>query len=81
MIAAVATLRRRRRIAGIAFQPFLDYVVIELLRPQHPGKALAHDVLRIGGEILRESRCVEFVGFALALREDPVEICRTHSCS
>ena len=80
MVAALAALRRRWRIAGIAFQPILDDVVIELLGPQHSGKALAHDVLRIWREILRDDRRVEFVSFALAEREDLVEVGKGALC-
>ena len=35
------------RVARISLQPILDDVVIELLRPQHAGEALAHYVLRV----------------------------------
>ena len=35
------------RAARIALQPILDHIVIELLRPQHAGEALAHYVLGV----------------------------------
>ena len=47
MVAALPAFLRWGRIAWVAFQPVFDYVVIELLRPQHAGKALTHDVLCI----------------------------------
>ena len=64
VIAAVAALRRRRRIARIAFEPLLHHVVIELLGPQHAGKALAHDILRVRRKVLRDDGGVKFVGLA-----------------
>ncbi len=73
VIAAFRALRGRGRIARIALQPVLDHVVIELLGPQHAGKALAHDVLRVRRKILRNDRRVELVGFALAESKRLVE--------
>ena len=66
VIAALAAFRGWGRIAGIALQPVFDDVVIKLLRPQHAGKALAHDVLCIRRKILRYDGGVELVGLALA---------------
>jgi hypothetical protein len=47
--------------------------VIVLFGPKHAGKSLAHYVLRIRRQILRNYRSVIFVGFTLALRKDFVE--------
>ena len=38
MIAALLPFARRRRHGGIAVEPFLDDIMIELLRPQETGK-------------------------------------------
>ena len=73
MVAALATLRGRGRIARIAFEPIFDDVVIELLGPQHAGKTLSHDVLCIWREVLRNHCGVELVSFVLAEREGFVE--------
>ncbi len=66
VVATLPALWGWRRIAKIALQPILNYVVIELLGPQHTGEALTHDVLRVRGKVLRYHRCVELVGFAPA---------------
>ena len=66
VVAAFAALRGWGRIAGVALQPIVDDIVIELLRPQHARKTLTHDVLCIRRKILRNNRAIEFVGFALA---------------
>ena len=47
VVAALGAFLRWGRIAWVAFQPVFDDVVIELLGPQHSGKALTHDILRI----------------------------------
>jgi hypothetical protein len=41
VVAAVTSRRRRRGPCGIALQPAIDVVVVELLAPQHPGERLA----------------------------------------
>src|SRR6202008_3759081 len=43
------------------------------LRPTHPRKTLAHDVLRVCREILRNDRCVKFIRLAPPERERFVE--------
>ena len=42
-IPALLALRRRRRHGGIAFQPFFDDVMVELLGPQQSRQRLALD--------------------------------------
>ena len=74
VIASGGALWRRRRIAGIAVQPLFDHVVIELLRPQESGEALAHYVFGVGRESLRNDGGVEFVGFLFAGGEDGIEV-------
>ncbi len=66
MIAAREPLGGWGRITGVALQPISYYVMVKLLRPQHSGKALTHDVLRIRRKVLRNDRSVEVVGLALA---------------
>src|ERR1700730_9166743 len=60
-------------VVRVASQPILDDVMIELLGPEHPRKALAHDVLGVSGEILRNDRCVKFFRLAPPERERFVE--------
>src|SRR6266498_958444 len=44
MIAAAQTIFRRRRCFRIAFEPLLNYVMIELFRPKHSCERLPHYV-------------------------------------
>ena len=44
---------RRRRAGGVAVEPVGDVVVVELLRPEHPGEGLAHDERLVGGGVGR----------------------------
>src|SRR6266849_9325449 len=74
VIAAVLAFLWGRRIARIALQPVLNYIVVKLLGPQHPGETLAHDVLGIRREVLWNDCRVELVGLALAERERFVEV-------
>src|SRR5262249_42665913 len=60
-IAAGQTLGGRARLPGIALKPVVDYVVIKLLRPEHAGECLPHDVLRIRREIAGDDGRVKFV--------------------
>ncbi len=48
--------------------------MVKLLGPQHAGEALTHDVLRIRRKVLGNNGGIELVGFALAQRENLVEI-------
>ena len=72
-VAAVLSFDRRRWIALITFKPVLCDVVIELLRPQHAGKPLAHDVLCVRRELLRNYGAIKLVSFAFTQREQSVE--------
>ena len=61
-VAAVQALRRRRRLRRIAEQPAPHVVVVELLRPQHPGERLPLHHARVGiGDALLQRR-VELIG-------------------
>ena len=48
--------RRRRRLTGIAFEPVLHDVVVELLGPQQPRGSLPHDIARVAGDVWRDRR-------------------------
>ena len=74
VIATLVPLLGRRRVAGIALQPVLDDVVIELLGPEHSGKALAHHVLLVGRQVLRNDGRVKFVGLNPTQPQDPFEV-------
>src|SRR5579862_4408477 len=69
MIAPFPSLPGWGRVVWIASQPVSDDVVIELLGPEHSRKTLPHDVLRVCGEILRNDRCVKFIGLTPPQRE------------
>ncbi len=59
MIAPLPSLLGCGWVVRVASQPILDDVVIELLRPEHSRKTLAHYVLGICGKIPRNDRCVK----------------------
>src|ERR1700726_1675583 len=73
MIASLPSLLGWAWVVRVASQPILDDVMIELLGPEHPRKALAHDVLRVCGEILRNDRRVKFFRLTPPERECFVE--------
>src|SRR6267143_2803226 len=73
VVASLLALRRRDRAAGITLQPIPNHVVIELLGPEHSSKALAHHVLCVRREILRNDGAIELVCFKSAEREGLVE--------
>src|SRR5579862_4761968 len=72
-VAAVETFFGRWRTGGIAFQPDLNVVVVELLGPQHAGIRLAHDVFGVAGKVIGNAGSVEFVGFGFAKVEEAIE--------
>src|SRR5260370_34531596 len=73
VVASLLALRRRDRAAGITLQPIPNRVVIELLGPEHSSKALAHHVLCVTREILRNDGPIELVCFKSADREGPLQ--------
>src|ERR1700758_3260187 len=73
MIAPSPPLLGWAWVVRVASQPILDDVMIELLGPEHSRKALAHDVLRVCGEILRNDSRVKFVCLTPPERECFVE--------
>src|SRR5438270_12616922 len=73
-ISAVLAFLRWGRICGIAIQPIFDYVMVELLGPQHAGETLAHHVLSVGRENTRNDGGVEFICFAMTKCHDVIEI-------
>ena len=56
----------RRRAGRVAVEPALDVVVVELLRPEHPGEGLAQDERLVGGSSGRRQLGVELVGLGRA---------------
>src|SRR5260370_7708471 len=73
VVASLLALRRRDRAAGITLQPIPNHVVIELLGPEHSSKALAHHVLCVRREILRNDGAIDLVCFKSAARDGLVE--------
>ena len=69
-VAAGLALVRRRRLGGIALQPLLDDVIIELLRPEHPGERLPLDGTMFVAQATGSERAVKLVRFRPALREE-----------
>ena len=64
----------RRRLAGIAVEPVVDHVVVELLRPEQPGIGLPADaavVVRCAG---RDCGSIELVRLADAVGKHAVEV-------
>ncbi len=73
-VAAVLAFGGRRRLGGIAVEPFADVVVVKLLAPDHAGECLALDVAGVGvGDVVLQLG-VKFVGLANARGEDGIEI-------
>src|SRR5882757_7087628 len=60
-IAAELALWRRRRLAGIAFEPRSHIVVVTLLGPQHARKRLTHDQVRVFRPLLRKPARIKLV--------------------
>src|SRR4051794_34164317 len=72
MIAAAPAQWRRRRLIRIALQPIGDDVMIELLRPQHPGERLPHYVAAVGRKVLWYHLLIEFVSFMNPIVKDSI---------
>ena len=70
MISALLPLRWRWRECGIAFQPDVDVIVIELLRPEHSGERLALHIARVCGKTLGNDLRIELIGFGNSLVEN-----------
>ncbi len=73
---AIAHAVQRIGLPGVAVllrQPLVQVVVVKLLRPQHAGQRLAHDVGRVGGQLGRRNGGVERVRLGLALRHFRLE--------
>ena len=63
-IAPSKALRRGRRLSRVTVEPFLDDVVIELLRPQQTRDGLPRDVARVGRQRRGEQARIKLIGFA-----------------
>src|SRR6516162_5340164 len=68
MIAAASTLRRWRRLTGIALQPLRHVVIEELLAPDHARQRLTLDEPLILGQ-----RLLQTVVETVRLRSTPVD--------
>ncbi len=55
LVAAFPTFRGRLGPSGIALEPVMNVVMIELLGPEHPGKGLAHDGFSVSRKIFRNA--------------------------
>ena len=64
----------RRRLAGIAFEPVLDHVVVELLRPEQAGVRLPADAAVVVRRAGRDAAPIELVGLAGPVRKHAVEV-------
>ena len=73
-VAPGLALRRRRGLAGVAFQPILDDVIIELLRPKHPRERLAMDGRCSSLKHRGFKRLVKLVRFLASFPEELIEI-------
>src|SRR6516162_3464111 len=70
MVAALLTLRGRRRLARIAVQPITDDVVVKLLRPQQAPVRLPNDAAFLVTDARGNARGMELVGLAAAFCKD-----------
>ena len=59
---------------GVALEPFLDDVVIELLRPKHAGQRLAVNGAVFAAQAGGFELVVKLVRFLASLRDEPIEI-------
>src|SRR6185369_2879947 len=74
MIATAYTLCRWFRRPGIAVEPLLDHVVVELFGPEHAGECLAHDEPRIVRKMFGNDGLIELVSFVNARVKDLFEV-------
>ena len=73
-VATRQALRRWFGAGGIALQPTLDVVVVELLRPEHASHRLPEDIRLRRRSSGRRHLCIERAGFAAALVHDGVKV-------
>src|ERR1019366_7267424 len=74
VIASLPTFRRRGRLSRISIQPICNYVMVILLGPEHPRKALAGDPLGVCRELVWQHDIVELISLFFALGEQSIEI-------
>src|SRR5437588_4472219 len=67
VIAALASLSRRRRRLRITVQPLLNDIVIVLLGPKQSAQRLPHYCASIVGKIGRDYGLVKFICFVNAI--------------
>ena len=68
------SIRINDRKGRIAMQPLLDIVVIELLRPEHPGQGLSLNTLFLTAQSRLLDRRVKRVGLLPAARDRFIEV-------
>src|SRR6266480_1258991 len=73
MVAPGLSGGRRRRGRRIPLQPFLDYIMVKLLRPEQTGAGLADNNLLLGRGAPRHPGGVELIALAHAAREHLLE--------
>jgi hypothetical protein len=74
VIPPLKAFSRRFRCGRITIQPLFDNVMIELFGPEHAGECLAHDQLRILGQIFGNDGLIELICLVDATAEDLLEI-------
>src|SRR5437868_6633313 len=74
VIAALASLSRRRRRLRITVQPLLNDIVIVLLGPKQSAQRLPHYCASIVGKIGRDYGLVKFICFVNAIGKGLLEI-------
>src|SRR5437870_5408380 len=75
VIATVFSLLRGGRIAEVTFEPSLNDIVIELLRPKHARDGLTHHVFGIRTETGRRHGGVVLIGLLSTIGESRIEAC------
>src|SRR5438094_1212412 len=72
-VPSAPACRGRSRLRGIAVEPALDVVVVELLAPHEAGEAATHDRRLLVRGAVGAERSVEGVGLSLAVDQHPLE--------
>ena len=72
-VPSAPACRGRSRLRGIAVEPALDVVVVELLAPHEAGEAATHDRRLLVRGAVGAERSVEGLGLSLAVDQHPLE--------